>query len=198
MTACCLARVPGGTRRGAYAACGWGAVRAGSSTSLTWCLVRGTLSRAARGAGRSAVLSGRPIARMTMGVRVSPGPSPARTAALSKLPIWRGIGRVSACPCRYPAAGPRWSGVPHLPAGHGQHGQGRWPAIDLPAGCSAKSAQRPVRGLAPAFRGTGNIAATGREAAAPPGESAGANRDRVADGCSGDVSCAARSSGRGP
>ena len=111
---------------------------------------------------------------------------------------WRGTGRVSACPCRYPAARPRWSGVPHLPAGHGQHGQGRWPAIDLPAGCSAKSAQRPVRGLAPAFRGTGNIAATGREAVAPPGESAGAERDRVADGCSGDVSCAARSSGRGP
>ena len=56
--------------------------------SLTECLVRGAASRAARGAGRLAVLSGRPIARMTTGERVSPGPSSARTAALSKPPIW--------------------------------------------------------------------------------------------------------------
>ena len=71
-----------------YAAASPSSERAGSSRSLTGRLVRGAVSRAARGSGRSAVLSRRPMARTTTGVRVSPRPNSARTAAVSKPPIW--------------------------------------------------------------------------------------------------------------
>ena|SRR6516225_7247602 len=51
--------------------------------------------------------------------------------------------------------------------------------------------------LTSVFRGADNIAATNREVVVASGESPGTVRDRVADGCSGDVLCAAGDSGCG-
>ena len=72
-----------------------------------------------------------------------------------------------------------------------------YPTVQAGGG-AGQSADGVSERLTSAFRGAGNIAATIREADAAPGEPAGAVRDWVAEGCSGDVSCAAGSSGRGP
>ena len=52
--------------------------------------------------------------------------------------------------------------------------------------------------LTSVFRDAGNIAATSREVGVASGESPGTVRDRVAEGCSGDVWCGAEDSGCGP
>jgi hypothetical protein len=97
----------------------------------------------------------------------------------------------------------------HLAAGHGSERAGRvCGRLPTARGLFSETCAGAIRGLARglgrmsgltfAVRDGGSIAATNREAAAAPGQDAGAAQDRMAWRCSGDVLCAAGSSVRGP